>query len=226
KGIEVSLSTTNIKSDAFSWRTDLVFSHNKNEIVSLYGADNDGDGREDDDIGNSWFIGEPISSYYDFVFDGIYQVGDDDIPAGSQPGFAKFRDINGDGNVNAQNDRAIVGQGDPKYIWSINNTFSYGDLELSIFVNAMQGWTGRFNQLDHYYTGDPMRPVNMYDAGWWTEENASNTRPSLLYNRSTLGHSWYRSRDFIRIQDISLRYKIPQPILDKLKVSNLSFYLT
>jgi len=227
RGIEVSLSSTNIQTDKFTWNTNIVFSHNRNRIVSLYGADLNGDGKEDDDIGNSWFIGQPISTFYDFVFDGIYQTDDTDIPSGSQPGFVRFRDLNGDGDTeDAQNDRGFVGQGDPRYNWGVTNTFRYGNLELSVFVNAMQGWEGRFNELDPTHTGDPLRPVNMYDAGWWTEENRSNTRPSLSYNRSTVGHSWYVSRDFIRIQDVSLAYTMPKSILEKLKMSNMSLFVS
>lgn len=227
RGVEVSLSTVNIKTDKFQWSSDIVFSYNRNRIVSLYGADLDGDGKEDDDIGNSWFIGQAISSFYDFVFDGIYQVDDSDIPSGSQPGFIRFRDLNGDGNTeDPQNDRTIVGQGDPRYNWGVTNTFSYGNLELSVFINAMQGWIGVFNELDPTYTGDPLRPVNMYDAGWWTEENRSNTRPSLSYNRSTVGHNYYVSRDFIRIQDVSLTYVLPKDIIDKLKISNMSLFVS
>lgn len=221
KGFEATINSINIKRGKFEWSTDFVFSYNKNKIVHLYGGDVNGDGKEDDDISNGWFIGQPINVYYDFIFDGIYQDGDV-IPAGSQPGFARFKDLNKDGKIDASNDRGIVGQSvNPKYRWGINNTFNYGNLQLSVFINAMQGWIGVFNELDNFYTGDPMRPVTMLDAGYWTPENKSTTRPSLKYNRSVLGHSWYVSRDFIRVQDVSLAYTFPKKVLDKFKLTNL-----
>lgn len=224
RGIEVTLNSVNVKTRNFQWSTDFVFSYNRNRIVSLYGGDADGDGKEDNDISNGWFIGQPINVYYDFIFDGIYQKGDV-IPAGSKAGFARFKDLNGDGVVTAQYDRGIVGPSvNPKFRWGLTNTFSYGNLSLSVFINAMQGWKGVYNEMDHYYTGDPMRPVNKLDIGWWTDANASTTRPSLLYNRSVLGHSWYLSRDFIRIQDVSLGYTFPKKILDKLGVANLNVF--
>ena len=227
RGIELSLNTVNIRNKNFEWSTSFVFSHNKNKIVSLYGEDADGDGKEDDDVGNSWFIGKPINVYYDYVFDGIYQEGDE-LPAGYQAGYARFKDLNDDGLVNAANDRTIVGHGgQPKYRWGITNNFKYKNFDLSIFINAMQKWIGTFNDLDFYTNSiDPVRPMNMYDGGWWTPENKSNTRPSLEYRRSILGHSWYGDRSFIRVQDVSLSYSFPQKFLTKNKLSNFSIFLS
>jgi TonB-linked SusC/RagA family outer membrane protein len=226
KGIEVTLNSVNIKSKKFEWRTDFVFSRNKNEIKSLYGVDADGDGKEDDDIGNRWFIGEPINVFYDYVYDGIYQKGDN-MPTGFLPGFARFKDLNGDGLLNAANDRAIVGEGLPKFRWGLTNTFTYAEFQLSIFINAMHGWLGIFNEMDYNFDSvDPMRPSNMIDADWWTEDNPNAKRPSLVYKRSVLGHNWYVSRDFIRIQDASLAYNLPKGMLTKLKLSNLTVYVS
>jgi hypothetical protein len=66
----------------------------------------------------------------------------------------------------------------------------------------------------------------MFDSDWWTEENPSKTRPSLQYNRSTLGHNWYKSRDFVRIQDVSLAYDFPSRVLSRYKISSLSIYIS
>lgn len=227
KGFEFTLNTVNVKTPKFEWSTDFVFSRNRNRIVSLYGTDADGDGIEDDDIANRWFIGHPIDVYYDFVFDGIYQEGEQ-FPAGYQEGFARFQDLNKDGNVEATNDRTIIGQGgQPRYRWGVTNNFSYGDFRLSIFINSMQGWIATFNELDFINNSlDPIRPVNMYDGGWWTPENASTTRPSLEYRRSVLGHNWYASRDFIRIQDVSLTYTFPRSFLQKFKMNRLNAFVS
>src|SRR5690606_37303170 len=106
KGIEVSLASTNIDTDVFRWTTNASFTYNKNEIVHLFGSDLNNDGVEDNDIANSWFIGKPITSYYDYVFDGIYQEGDTDIPQGSKAGFVRVKDINGDGKITSD-DRTV-----------------------------------------------------------------------------------------------------------------------
>lgn len=230
KGFELTLNTISLKKGDFEWNTGLTFSVNKNKIIHLYRSDTDGDGVEDSDLGNRWFIGQSMNVAYDYVFDGIYQE-EDVLPTGFKPGFVRLKDLNGDGMIDAANDRQIIGQmNQPKYRWGINNTFRYNNISLSIFVNAMQGWIGTANELDieYFLSGSgnyPNRPVNRIDAGWWTPENRSNTRPSLGYTNPFL-HNYYKSRDFIRIQDISLAYDFNHGLLDRLKLTNARVYLS
>ena len=222
EGVEVTINTVNIKKNNFEWRTNLTFSNNKNEIVHLYRSDTNGDGKEDDDIGNNWFIGKPIGSYFDYVFEGIYQEGDTDLPAGYKPGYVKVKDMNGDGVI-AADDRAIIGQGQqPKYRWGIANDFSYKNLTLSVFVNAMQGWISSFGLIGR---GPAERSLNFIDYGWWTPENKSNTRPSLMHENK-YGHNYYLSRNFVRIQDVSLVYNFSKPLIEKMKISHLKLSLS
>lgn len=170
KGFEITLNSTNFRKGKFEWNTNVVLSTNKNKIVHLYQSDTNGDGVEDDDLGNKWFIGQPVNVAYDYVFDGIYQQGDQ-IPSGFKPGYVKLKDLNGDGKIAAANDRTIIGQmGQPKVRWGITNTFSYNNFSLSIFINAMQGWIATLNELDieYFLSGSgnyPNRPVNRLDAG-------------------------------------------------------------
>lgn len=223
KGFELSLNTVNIRKNKFEWSTNIAFSYNRNKIVHLYRTDINGDGREDDDIVNNWFIGQPITSYFDYIFDGIYQEGDTDIPTGYAPGWVRFVDLNKDGRINAS-DRSIVGSGgSPRYQLGIKNNVSYGNFTFSVFVNSMFGWKAPFSLLNPLAANG--RSINQLDAGWWTKENRSNTRASLVYT-NPLRYAWYVSRDFVRIQDVALSYNVPQKLLDKVGISKLSFYLS
>jgi hypothetical protein len=222
KVFEVVLNTVNIIGDRFQWNSNFTFSSNKNEIVHLFGADLNGDGREDDNIANSWFIGKPIVSFYDYAFDGIYQEGETDIPSGFVPGDVRVSDLNGDGVINAA-DRTVVGSGgSPEYQFSMRNTFTYSNFSLSVFINAMKGWEAPFNLINPLVPG---RSLGGLDAGWWTSENRSNTRPALTYT-NPLNTNWYLSRDFIRIQDIVLSYDFKMETLERLKMSNLRLYVS
>ncbi|HTF31199.1 MAG TPA: SusC/RagA family TonB-linked outer membrane protein, partial [Flavitalea sp.] len=225
KGLEISLSSINVQTKNFEWNTTVVFSHNKNKIVHLYGSDINGDGKEDDDLSNSWFIGQPITSYYDYVFDGIYQEGDD-IPAGSKPGFVRLKDLNGDKKIDAK-DRTIVGSGgQPKYRFGITNNFKYKNITLSVFLNGMQGWISNFSLLNTAVSPNaPGRGLNQLDAGYWTKENKSTTRPSLVYN-NPLRHDWYMSKNFVRIQDLSLGYDFSKSMITKIRLQNLRVFLS
>jgi TonB-linked SusC/RagA family outer membrane protein len=233
KGIELTLNSINIQKGKFEWGTNFVFSSNRNKIVHLYKTDTNGDNIEDNDLSNNWFIGYPINSYYNYVFDGIYQVGDQ-IPTGSNPGYVRLKDLNGDGKIDA-NDRTIIGHGgQPDYRIGITNIFRYGNVSLSVFVNAMLGWISNFPMLNTSLsysssTGStpnaPGKGQNQLYVDYWTEENKSNTTPSLVYN-NPLVHGWYRSRNFERIQDVSLSYKFSKEMLSKLKMSNLTVFMS
>lgn len=226
RGFEMTLNTVNVQTDKFQWGSAITFSTNRNRIEHLYYADVDGDGQEDDDLGNRWFIGQPIGITYDYVFDGIYQEGDE-MPDGYQPGWVRVKDLNGDGEITPE-DRTVLGQRQPKYRWGINNSIRYGGFSLNFFINAMTGWESEFNLLDvSTLTGNsfPGRSINFLDAGYWTPENRSNTRPGLTYT-NPLGMNYYLSRDFIRLQDVTLAYDFPAAIIDKIKLNSLRIYVS
>jgi hypothetical protein len=93
-----------------------LFFH-KNKILDLYGD-------QKSDLGNRWFIGEPISVNLCLQMVGVWQVGEDPSSwdPSAKPGDLKFADINGDKKVDAS-DRVILGQTAPKWIGGLTNTF-------------------------------------------------------------------------------------------------------
>ncbi len=223
KGVEFTLNTINLRRGKFEWTSSLVFSRNKNKIVHLYNSDTNKDGKEDDDIGNKWFIGQPMNVAYDYVFDGIYQEGDN-VPAGSKPGGVRVKDVNGDGGITPAGDRAIIGQtGQPNVRWGLSNSLEYGNLSFSFHINAMQGWIGSMDLAGNTLQND--RNFNRIDYGWWTLENKSNTMPSLVYT-NPLGHGYYVSRDFVRLQDVSLTFNLPKNWINKVHIANGRIFLS
>jgi TonB-linked SusC/RagA family outer membrane protein len=228
RGIEITLNTININTKKFTWSSNIVFSANKNKIVHIKNQDANKDGVEDNDLANSWFIGQPINVAYDYQFDGIYQEGDQ-LPAGYKPGWIKVKDQNKNGSISPNDDRVIIGQYDPKYRWGFTNTFKYQGFSLAVFINAMEGFIAPFDLLSvENSTGGgsfPGRPVNMLDAGYWTPANKSNTRPGLNWT-NPLGMHFYAKRDFIRLQDVSLAYELPKSIIDQYRLTNFRIYVS
>ena len=84
KGFEFAMNGYVVDKKDFKINAGVIFSANKNEIISLYGLDEDGDGIEDDDIGNKWFIGHPIDVVYDHQYAGIFQ-SQEEIDSSHQP---------------------------------------------------------------------------------------------------------------------------------------------
>lgn len=73
KGIELQLNAMAVQTKDFKLDVGVLFSRNKNKIVSLYGKDNDGNGVEDDDLANNWIIGQPISIFRQPKYIGVWQ---------------------------------------------------------------------------------------------------------------------------------------------------------
>jgi TonB-linked SusC/RagA family outer membrane protein len=222
RGIEIALHSVNIKSPDFRWLSDFSLTYNRNKIVHLYGQDLNNDGREDDDIDNNWFIGKPINSYYDYVYDGIYQENDTDIPAGSHPGFVRVKDIDNNGIIDSRDRTVVSSGGTPEYQLYLRNSFEYKNFSLSVSLISMLDWNAKFNLINPLAPG---RSFGSIDVGWWTKENKSNTRPSLDYS-NPLKTSWYSSRDFLRVKDIALAYEFDKTFLSKIHISGLRVYVS
>lgn len=219
-GFEISLSSRNIVTDNFQWSSNFNLSHNKNEIIDLYG-----DGLDDE--ANEWFIGQPINVIYDLQFDGVFQEGDDitnSAQPDARPGDVKIRDVNGDGVISADTDRVIIGQSNPDLNWGFANTFTYKGLSLYVFLQGVYGETKR-NHLVNDLVFDGVRR-NTTNLAWWTPENQSNKYWANDIDANPLGIRIYEKADFIRLRDVSLAYNLPRDVLDKLGMRQLKVYLS
>ena len=221
KGIDFQISTVNIDKNDFKWSTNFNIAHYDTEIVNVGLTDEDG--KYIDDIDNEWFIGESISVNYDYVFDGIYQVDTDDTPQGNvEAGDIRYLDSDGDG-VLTTSDQQVIGRTTPDFVAGLTNTFEYKNWSLSFFINMVSG-ISRANSL--LYTNDIDLRQNRYDVTFWTPENQINTYPrnGSHSDVNSRGIDFYRSTDFIRLQDVTLNYRFPSETLDKLKLTNLELF--
>uniref|UniRef100_UPI0035945CBE SusC/RagA family TonB-linked outer membrane protein n=1 Tax=Aquiflexum sp. TaxID=1872584 RepID=UPI0035945CBE len=224
RGLEISLNTINIQKGDFTWSTNVAFTLNRNKILRLTGRDVDGDGIEDDDIASRWFIGHPLGANFDFVFDGIFQEGDEDFSLiqGSQPGHIRFQDLDGDGVI-TPDDRRVLHSDQPNYLMGITNVFSYKAFSLMVMFNSRQGG---FSPIPTINPGTNFYDLaNILDVPYWTPENPINTHAAVNY-RNPLGYNFYQSRSFVRLQDVSLSYNFPKSLLDRVKVNRLEMYVS
>ncbi len=233
KGIELTVNTVNIdRSNGLRWTTNISLAKNKEEIVKLYGGTND-------DIGNRWFIGSPVISYYDYVVDGVWQLGEAEAAAKYYPsdtknplgkpgvGRPKFRDLNNDGIIDATNDRQIVGSNVPQLQGGITNTFSYKGFDLSLFFFGRLGQTVLNGYLRPTLTGRYPEPSFLNDR--WKPENPTNTYPMANWDseRPVNADAYlYADGSFIKLRNASLGYNFKNNILSKLKLSTLNVYVT
>lgn len=160
KGIDIRIGTTNIRTKNFTWSTDATVSRNINKVLNL------GSGGDDASLvsGNSkTVVGQPIGSFYGYIFDGIFATAEDfkthALPAdqsgtprpianaggGIWYGDRKFKDLNGDGIIDTK-DQTFLGSPLPKFQFGFNNSFNYKNFDLNVFFSGNVG-NKVFNQL-------------------------------------------------------------------------------
>lgn len=161
RGIEFSLTSTNIRTKNFTWETNLNLAHNQNKIKKL--TDVDYFTSRSGWVGTSEFndddyivqVGSQLGSMYGYKLQGLYTVNDFNYDAeqkkyilkdkiaydGSnypKPGSWKFADVDGDGSITTA-DKTIIGNANPDVIGGITNNFSYKGFDLSIAFNFQIG---------------------------------------------------------------------------------------
>ena len=237
EGLEVSITSYNIQTEDFQWKSTVKFSTNSNEIVTILGRDDDDDGVEDDLITTRGRLipGQSIQTIFDFSDTGrIYQLGDD-ITDGSLPGNRVFEDLNGDGILTAEDDRKIIGRAEEAYRFSIYNEFNYKNFTFSAFINSIQGgkdgYLGRISPTSQNpnYRQDNASTYNIvaeYDPWSPNNPNAIHTGPAFDEPGVVAGAHTYGDRSFVRLQDVRLAYNFPEKLVDKLGVDKFRIYLT
>ncbi|WP_089333506.1 SusC/RagA family TonB-linked outer membrane protein [Hymenobacter mucosus] len=214
RGVEITLNTVNVKAGNFIWSTSANYTRNRNKILALNGSD---------DIGNRRFVGKPLGAIYDYRMIGVWQTGDDvKVDPTAKPGDLKFADINGDGQISSL-DREYQGTELPNFTGGLTNTFEYKGLSLRIFLQTAQGILRNnplLNRAD--FAGRINQPAAI---GYWTAENRSNDRPSLVFVNPR-GYGYPKDASYTRLKDITLSYTFPQTLLDRAKLGAVTAYVS
>lgn len=232
-GHEFSITGIPVTNKDLEWSITANFSLNRNKVKTILGIDANGDGKEDDLIASNIFINQPLNTIYDYNIIGMWQMEDylnGIIPNGFTYGTYKIEDINQDGSYTAEKDRKIIGCEDPLYRFSIQNNFRYKDFELNIFINSVQG--GK-----NHYLGQPLADLSIPDHlksnsfmkfDYWTPENPNAKFRQLGFYTASLGEGFspYVSRSFIRLQELSLAYNVPQRFLKKIHVNRAKVFVS
>src|SRR5690606_19906687 len=147
QGIEAVVTTHNIEKENFTWTTDFVFGYNDNEVVNI----NSDTPLTTGGIGLNYTLARiqpqyPINVFYGFEQEGVFQsqaeidnaavqVPGTNPATSTAPGDIRFRDLNNDGLIN-DDDRTFIGNPNPDFTYSLNNTFRIGNFDLSIFLQG------------------------------------------------------------------------------------------
>jgi TonB-linked SusC/RagA family outer membrane protein len=177
---------------------------------------------------NIFMEGEEVGLFYGWKTDGIFQSGDQMYTINgsmSQPGDIKVLDLNGDGQVNLD-DRTVIGNPNPDFIYGVNLDFSYKSLSVSALFNGVSG-----NEIVN---------GNLYRMGWaegtyrnvlsdayhnrWTESNPTNEYPRLGYSANLFGALMDRVIEdgtYLRLNNITVSYDVPMNSVTFIESANV-----
>ncbi|WP_420146828.1 SusC/RagA family TonB-linked outer membrane protein [Spirosoma sp.] len=225
QGFELSVNSRNL-TGALKWNTILVYSTNKNKILSL------GDGVDQIipviSAPSIAKVGYPLGSFIVYQTDGIIQSGDAALTpqANNKPGGQKYRDINGDGVITQAGDRVVIAN-QPGFTAGLTNTFNYKGFDLSIFVQGSIGGklynANRANlELGTGYTNASKDLLNR-----WTPAN-TNTDVKAAYQDPaiTISDRFIEDATYYRLKNVSFGYNLPKALLSRAKISNLRIYVS
>lgn len=231
QGFEIAVHSNNLVGE-LTWESSANFSMNRNKVLNL-GPDEElltqGSFIPDQATVGIIRIGQPIGLFYGYVTDGLFQVEDDIANSpqpDAQPGDQKYVDINQDGIFNAD-DRTVIGDPNPDFIFGLNNDFGYKNFRLNLFIQGVSG--GDLLNVNKSTIEVPNGTVNNSTAALdrWTPSNTDATIPRATGSQSRrLKDSWIEDGSFLRVKNISLSYDLPQPLLQKIRLSQASITLS
>jgi len=224
KGIEFVIATQNINKENVQWNTNFNFSLNRNRINSLYG-DLDENGNELDDLENQWFIGEATDIIWGRQETGIWQSNEADQAAvyGVSPGDFRILDVNNDQLLDVQ-DNVFQGYRLPRYRWGLTNSFTFfKNIDFSFEIYSNWGQKRLFN-LAKSRDGFIDR-TNFWQTPYWTPENPRDDYARLFSNDGSATFNVYRDASFVRLNNVTLAYRFPKRIIEKLSMSSARFYV-
>jgi TonB-linked SusC/RagA family outer membrane protein len=275
KGLELTLNTVNIENRDFRWNSNFIYSMNRNKVLSINTqtgtdsrtVDSSNYGVNDNPVINHTVVGQPIGQFYGYQVIGRYETATDfyyknaagevvrtpvmsnlpiDEESGLWIGDFIYKDNNGDGKIDEE-DRAFIGNPEPKFTYGIGNTFTYKNWDLTVFLSGSYGndvvnYARRFlenprrnisnlftkaTRYAHLELIDPDGPNDFRNvrivSGDWDMPRISPGQQSSNSNYA-FSDRYVEDGSYLRIQNISLGYTLPRQWLSKVGVQNLKVY--
>lgn len=245
-GFDLMVTYHGSVSKDFNFNVRANLSHYKNEIVRLNNNPNEilwGPSLRQETYTAS-MTGEPISSFYGYIVDGIFNSEEEvsaHVPYGStsfaedtysRPGVFKFRDVNGDKKITAD-DRTVIGNPHPDFTYGLNIDVEFKNWDLSMFFQGSQG-----NDLINYvnrwilfnnFSGNRGKE-RLYES-WTADRFAAGdkiTQPIAIRDDANMQKSstfFVEDGSYFRMKDLQLGYTFPESWLGKTGISRLRVYV-
>ncbi len=233
KGFDISLGTTILQNNDWHISSILTVSRNVNKVLALVNDD------EPMELGEIYYnntfpvnptrveVGLPISSFRGYVFEGVYQLGEEEEAAkyGKVPGQARYKDVNGD-EIISSDDIVTVGDGNPSVTWGWNWTFGWKKFDLNFLVLGTHG-NDIYNFMRMKMMGLGASQFHAVHADYknrWTESNPSEI-PSGRDGTEFLSNQFIEDGSFVSMKQVTLGYTFNN-VLNGIGMTALRVYLS
>ncbi|TPE43456.1 SusC/RagA family TonB-linked outer membrane protein [Pontibacter mangrovi] len=203
KGFELGLNAA-ILTGEVEWSLGGNVTLNRNKLVDMGENDFVWNGSNIEMLRspiNAFIVGEPVNVFYGYKSDGIVQTREEGLAAGltgdmANPGEIKYVDLDGNGVID-ENDRTVIGDPNPDFLYSINTTARYKGFDLSAQLYGVQG-----NDVFNFNKFSPSGQLQR-----WTPDNPTNEYPRVNATRAYYGSDWFvTDGNFLRVQNVTLGY--------------------
>ena len=226
KGWELSLSWNDRISD-FGYNVSANLSDNKNEVIDLGGT---GPWK-----GSTTYteVGLPFNSIYGYESMGLFQSDEEVASAPFQnsntgAGDVRYKDQNGDKKIDA-NDRVVLGDPNPHYLYGLNLGFDYKNFDLSMFFQGI----GKKDRIimDNFVRPFTDSSIFEHHLDYWSPENTGAKYPRIL-NKDDGTHNyqqsdfWMINAGYFRMKNLQIGYTIPREILRTVGFDRVRLYFS
>ncbi|WP_299118786.1 TonB-dependent receptor [uncultured Winogradskyella sp.] len=227
KGFEINLNTRNISNENFTWTTDLNWSTNKNEFVTLLDGEDiildASPGYFNIDETHILREGEAVGVFWGYEYQGVYQGGSlpegTGILPGAEAGDQLFTDLDGDGVISPGDDKKIIGDPNPGWTFGFTNNFTYKNFDLNIFFQGVQG--GDIMNLTNVqlFNGDSNATTDVLNS--WTPSNTNTDIPRAKLRGKEISSRFVEDGSYIRLKNIAIGYNLPQDVIGKIGLESV-----
>ncbi|SMC43719.1 SusC/RagA family TonB-linked outer membrane protein [Pedobacter africanus] len=250
EGLELTINATPIRGKDFKWATNFNISFNRNKVLEL--AENELSLTSVQAWGAGWEtlpgyiakLNKPVAQFYGYLWEGVYKYEDfnqlgpnsyilkDNITANGetranvQPGDIKYKDLNGDLVIDA-NDRTVIGNPLPIHTGGFSNNFTYKNFDLNVFFQWSYG-NEVYNANRLALETGMLINTNQFAsyANRWSPENPDSNMPGVK-GTTNMAYSTRVVEDgsFIRLKTVQLSYSLPSAFLKRIKVKGARVYM-
>lgn len=222
RGIELSLVTSNIRREHFSWNTSLIYSMNRSRVLELNG-----------DIMYPWsgriMEGRPLNEFYGYLRLGTWSKDEAAEAAtfGKKPGDLKYADLNNN-KVKDADDRTVLGNGMPDFETNLANNFTYKSFSLAVDLQAIYGHSlANFTRLIMESSAPSTNSYTSILNAWTPQRQhvmqAALRLPGDGYDSEMDSYNIEKGT-FLRVRNISIGYRLREGWLKRyhIKTATLS----